>query len=395
MLQTLVANLEASPVYFSGHVDSLVLWLSAGCPASTKLRSYLPSRDLLRQRQGISVSRSGSPADSYCLVNSEMAAIEARRWSGFLSPDFQRSVCSPFSVDNSSNLSLQVATTIPLIGKLILNSTPLAATLTGAGSGSQIESSAYQPTPKDIASLMTSISSGSVRPTPSDKVQSRARNLFVIAAAIIAYLFAGANIDQLTVLGLRAPASHPIVFKWAASVALVWFWWRYMVAWIDARSRHEFRQDFLKALRQTAWFQRHLLVNIDTDQILKSADEEGYLRNPEFFVDRIFIDGHKRLSAKIEQISLVDTSDESEPPTRYSISSNQMMDGKPILVAIPWWMHYSLGIPYFWWRAVRHEHFANQVLPHFVFITAVALICCKSLGYDPAGLFGILSVSSD
>ncbi|MCH8958363.1 MAG: hypothetical protein IH835_02740, partial [Proteobacteria bacterium] len=106
-----------------------------------------------------------------------------------------------------------------------------------------------------------------------DKVNSRARNLFVISAAVIAYLFAGANLNQLTILGLRAPASYPIVFSWAASVALIWFWWRYLIAWIDARSRIEFRQDFLKSLRKTPLFQRHLLKSIDLDQVAGIAEK--------------------------------------------------------------------------------------------------------------------------
>lgn len=236
------------------------------------------------------------------------------------------------------------------------------------------------------------LSSGPSRRTPEDKVESRARNLFVVSAAVIAYLFAGANLDQLTALGLRAPASYPVVFRWAASVALVWFWWRYLVAWIDARSRVEFRRDFFSSLRQTRMFQRHFLKSIDVDQVADAtAKKYGTIVGAPLKFDRVYVDGERRFSAKIGQISFVNS---AKPPTGYSIHVNDMPNYEPIEIAVPWWLHYSLGIPYFWWRAVRHEHFANRVLPHVLFIIAIALICCKSLGIEPAGIFGILSAAT-
>ena len=225
-----------------------------------------------------------------------------------------------------------------------------------------------------------------------DKVKSRARNLFVISAAVIAYLFAGANLDQLTILGLRAPASYPIVFSWAAIVALMWFWWRYLIAWIDASSRIKFRQDFFKSLRQTRMFQRYFFKRIDVDQVADAAvKSHRAIKIAPLRIEHVVVDGDRRFSAKIEQVLLVTSADS---PNRFSISAGQMPDYEPIEIAVPWWLHYSLGIPYFWWRAVRHEHFANLVLPHILFIIAIALICCKFLGIDPAGIFGILSLAT-
>jgi len=225
-----------------------------------------------------------------------------------------------------------------------------------------------------------------------DKVKSRARNLFVISAAVIAYLFAGANLDQLTILGLRAPALYPIVFSWAAIVALMWFWWRYLIAWIDASSRIKFRQDFFKSLRQTRMFQRYFFKRIDVDQVADAAvKSHRAIKIAPLRIEHVVVDGDRRFSAKIEQVLLVTSADS---PNRFSISAGQMPDYEPIEIAVPWWLHYSLGIPYFWWRAVRHEHFANLVLPHILFIIAIALICCKFLGIDPAGIFGILSLAT-
>jgi len=216
--------------------------------------------------------------------------------------------------------------------------------------------------------------------------------LFVISAAVIAYLFAGANLDQLTILGLRAPASYPIVFSWAAIVALMWFWWRYLIAWIDASSRIKFRQDFFKSLRQTRMFQRYFFKRIDVDQVADAAvKSHRAIKIAPLRIEHVVVDGDRRFSAKIEQVLLVTSADS---PNRFSISAGQMPDYEPIEIAVPWWLHYSLGIPYFWWRAVRHEHFANLVLPHILFIIAIALICCKFLGIDPAGIFGILSLAT-
>ncbi len=216
--------------------------------------------------------------------------------------------------------------------------------------------------------------------------------MFVISAAVIAYLFAGANLDQLTILGLRAPASYPIVFSWAAIVALMWFWWRYLIAWIDASSRIKFRQDFFKSLRQTRMFQRYFFKRIDVDQVADAAvKSHRAIKIAPLRIEHVVVDGDRRFSAKIEQVLLVTSADS---PNRFSISAGQMPDYEPIEIAVPWWLHYSLGIPYFWWRAVRHEHFANLVLPHILFIIAIALICCKFLGIDPAGIFGILSLAT-
>jgi len=201
-------------------------------------------------------------------------------------------------------------------------------------------------------------------------------------------MLAGADLNNLALLGLRAPARFPQVFSWAASISLLWFWWRYLVAWLDASSRHEFRKSYLQALRQIRWFQRHLLKNIDIKTVLNSADEAGYLTGGEMTIEHIYVDGDKRLTAKVEQISIADASDESGG--LYSVNSSQMMDGQPILVAIPWWMHYGIGIPFYWWRVIRHEYFANQVLPHVLFVAALALIVLKFSGVDPAGMFGIL-----
>ena len=216
--------------------------------------------------------------------------------------------------------------------------------------------------------------------------------MFVISAAVIAYLFAGANLDQLTVLGLRAPASYPVVFSWAAIVALVWFWWRYLIAWIDTSARIEFRRDFFTSLRQTRIFQQHFLKSIDLDQVTAFlANQHGTIKGSPLHLKSVVVDGNRRFNAKIVQISLLNS---EEPPNGYDINASAMPNYEPIEITIPWWLHYSLGIPYFWWRAVRHEHFATRVLPHVLFFIAIVLICCKSFGIEPAGIFGILSVAT-
>lgn len=139
-------------------------------------------------------------------------------------------------------------------------------------------------------------------------------------------------------------------------------------------------------------FQRHFLKNIDVGQVADAvAKSLGPIKGPPFHIDHVIVDADRRFSAKIEQVTLVTS---AGPPTRHEINASQITNYEPIVIAVPWWLHYSLGIPYFWWRAVRHEHFANQVLPHVLFIIAIVLVCCKFLGIDPAGIFGILSAAA-
>ena len=238
-----------------------------------------------------------------------------------------------------------------------------------------------------------SLSSPSSRPTADDKVASRARNLFVIAAAVIVYMLAGADLNNLTVLGLRAPAKFPIVFSWAAVIALLWFWWRYFVAWINAQSRTKFRTEYLRALHNSPVFHRYLKKRTDFKAASNIAKARYNLSaSDDLIPDSVVADGNRRLFVIIENYEFLS---QDNPNNRYAVNLNQLPMEDRIKVAIPWWFHFGVGIPYFLWHALRREHFADQVLPNVVFIAAAALIYCKFLGVDPAGVFGMISDNPD
>ena len=45
-----------------------------------------------------------------------------------------------------------------------------------------------------------------------NSLERRARNLYIISGVIIVYLLAGADLENLTLLGIRSPARYPVVF---------------------------------------------------------------------------------------------------------------------------------------------------------------------------------------
>lgn len=104
-------------------------------------------------------------------------------------------------------------------------------------------------------------------------MDKHARNLFVIAGAIIVYLLAGADLANLAVLGIRAPAEYPVVFSHASVVALVWFWWRYQVSWLDSNARKDFRNDYLSQLQQREPYKTLIKKSVDLDGIVKTFME--------------------------------------------------------------------------------------------------------------------------
>ena len=53
-------------------------------------------------------------------------------------------------------------------------------------------------------------------PSELSEVTHVAKNLYVISAAILIYLFAGADISRVALGGANVPAEYPVVFKGAA-----------------------------------------------------------------------------------------------------------------------------------------------------------------------------------
>lgn len=58
---------------------------------------------------------------------------------------------------------------------------------------------------------------------------------------------------------------------------------------------------------------------------------------------------------------------------------------------MPFFLHCVHSPLFFLGSELRRDDFADQRLPHLVFAVAVILIAANVLGFDPAGLFGLMS----
>ena len=216
-----------------------------------------------------------------------------------------------------------------------------------------------------------------------ERLRPRARNLFIIASAIIIYLLAGADIDQLAVGALKAPAQYPVVLRAAAVGALIWFWWRYLQIWFQ--ERQVYRTKILGALHDTSIFQHYLIERLRADypQDLEKMEIKARQGDPiaEGLV-RVVTDKERRLCVKITQLDFRIADRQVRP-----IHPSQNLGFE---ITIPWWLHYSLILPISIWQGFRYEYFADLVLPHIAFIVATFLVISAMFWVDPAGVFGLL-----
>lgn len=223
--------------------------------------------------------------------------------------------------------------------------------------------------------------------TPIDQqnlLRTRARNLFVISSAIIVYLLAGADIEQLAVGALKTPARYPEVLRAAAVVALFWFWWRYFVVWL--RHRSEFRREVRAAMRRTKLFQNFFKKKLKADY----ADSLEYMEStvlggpggPRGYITNVHAEGSRRLRTVVHQITF--------DVEGMGNCLAHVRESEGLIVDIPWWMYFGLAPFVSIWQAFRGEDFGNVVLPHVVALTALVFVSLSSMGVDPAGLFGIL-----
>lgn len=215
-------------------------------------------------------------------------------------------------------------------------------------------------------------------------LRTRARNLFVISSAIIIYLLAGADIEQLAVGALKAPAEYPEVLRAAAVGALIWFWWRYLIVWLSHRKTY--RESVLGALHSTQLFQRHLRSSLQT----KYADaleqmEIGVSRPlaPQGVITHVYTDKQRRFCATVQQVNF--------QVEGKGLCATHPPPGQALVVDIPWWLYFRLIVPVAIWQAVRQEEFADVILPHITFLAAMFLVWSALFWVDPAGVFGFLS----
>ncbi len=216
-------------------------------------------------------------------------------------------------------------------------------------------------------------------------VRRRARNFYVFGAAVIIYLLAGADLDQLSVLGLRVPADYPGVFGAAAVMAMVWFWWRYTTAWLDHGARSQFRSDYFSTLYKKDAFHRYIVDRIDLPTLVQCAQDKDIDFPDEPVLHKVLYGEYRQLLVTIRRLEFLPG---PIGGSVYSIDTDMFPGSVPIQVKIPFWMHYRLGVPHYWKRAVRHEAFSIYILPHISFAVAIALVVCKLWFKDPAGFFG-------
>lgn len=221
-----------------------------------------------------------------------------------------------------------------------------------------------------------------------DEVNRRARNLFAISAAIILYLLAGVDLEQLSALGIRAPAQYPDVAKGAAVLALLWFWWRYWIVWMKGNARVLFAQAFRSDFRTTNAFQREFVRTED-------AIIAGEAARNQYNADRrqtkkievgaklvaVEIDEQERNTAEVKSVVLEVGDARQRLKKSQSITWSEAVD-------VPLWLTFKSGLWVFLRRIFRHEDFANVMLPHLIAVIALSLAVCKFAGGEPAGFYG-------
>ena len=223
-------------------------------------------------------------------------------------------------------------------------------------------------------------------------LEQRARNLYVISGVIIVYLLAGADLNNLTLLGFRVPAKYPIVFSIASVLALLWFGWRYRLIWKKQKIGKAFRDNHLRALHQTLPFRFLVKTSLPHATIL--ASHFGYDVNDPNVTESEYMSydppalherGYKsRSSIAIKTLTYFRGGQNIE------IGIKSFPDKAYLLIDVPWKLHFRYSPPLYWSKAWNEEEFAAQRLPVVAFFLAILLILCKSFGGDPAGVWGLI-----
>ena len=227
-----------------------------------------------------------------------------------------------------------------------------------------------------------------------NSLERRARNLYIISGVIIVYLLAGADLENLTLLGIRSPSRYPIVFSFASVLGLLWFGWRYSLSWKEQRVGQTFRQNFLRELQQTTPFLLLINNNVNHAQILASAwniqvndpcitatSMESYVHkktpSPGSYISKS--------SIEIQQIKYLKSDGKSS-----GVGIDHFPDNTFISIDVPWKLHYRHSPALYWSKAWNQEAFSTQRFPVVAFFLAILLILCKSFGGDPAGVWGLM-----
>jgi len=191
------------------------------------------------------------------------------------------------------------------------------------------------------------------------------------------------------VLGIRAPAQFPIVFSWASVAALLWFWWRYHILWLNQSARSVFRNAYLRELHQRKPFNDYVAKHVNHQKITNSYSKRTNRHLPP---DTTYI-GYDEIGPTDQPRLLIHIGilKYNDGKTNHNADQIDFPGERVIELRVPWWFHWIHSPGFFLWKVIREESFANQLLPQIVFAMATFLIVCKAFGYDPVGLFGLLT----
>ena len=225
-----------------------------------------------------------------------------------------------------------------------------------------------------------------------NSLERRARNLYIISGVIIVYLLAGADLENLTLLGIRSPARYPIVFSVASVLALLWFGWRYRLIWISQRLGKTFRDNHLRRLHKTTPFTFLVKTRVKHTDILAShfatQVNDPLLNEPEYISyepPEFPNSGYKSRSLiAIEKLNYFRNGQ------NFVIVHTSFPDKACIKIDVPWHLHYRYSPRLYWSTAFNKDEFAAQRLPVVAFFAAILLILFKLFGADPAGVWGLI-----
>ena len=219
-----------------------------------------------------------------------------------------------------------------------------------------------------------------------DKTERAARNLYVISSGVIVYLLAGADIQDMSLLGLRAPARYPKIFEGAAIATLLWFWLRYQISNSVKAGWWETRKQLLSDLYNSSLFSKYLISKIQPDPVFETIRiSMRKLANAKLYVDKLDIVADK---ARLVRVKTYFVRIPNEPHFQRQVGADKLPSEHRESLCIPrkdfvW--RFLIYIPRF---LIRRETFYNRLLPHVIFAVATTLILSSQIGADPAGIFG-------
>ena len=225
-----------------------------------------------------------------------------------------------------------------------------------------------------------------------DKLEARARNLFVVTGGTAVALFAGFQPSQATLPWFRTVSQYPQVIVAALVVALIWFWWRYHVAWLDSDARSALRREYLSILHSNLAFKnlalRELTENFpdEIDEVAhRIAEDHGGTTASNLTLTDVTLDANARFVVQASTLTF-----HNPEGNKFFESKYQQFSDLRLRVRVPTLFHYRRAIKVYWWWALRKESFATMVLPQLAFAVSLTTLTAAIFGINPAGMYGLI-----